>query len=73
MMMRAGPFSSVAPSEISRVEIGAGVDAANVLNKRLYPHFRRLAMSDITQGPRPFAHRLAVDGIVGSAANDGGK
>src|ERR1700735_4532552 len=66
-----GPSSSGAASKISPVEIGTRVDPADPLHKCLDPHFTRLAVSDISQRPRPFADCLAIDFIVTRAANDG--
>jgi hypothetical protein len=55
------------------VEIGTRINSADPLHKCFDPHFRRLAMSDISERPGPFADRLAIDFIVTRAANDGRK
>jgi hypothetical protein len=63
-------YSSAAPTQISRVELGTRIHPAGFLHKGLQPDMGSLAMSDVSQRPRPLADRLAIDFIATRAAND---
>jgi hypothetical protein len=63
-------FSSTIMAEIYRVTLGTGIDPSHFLDKRPQLRPRPLAISGISQRPRPFADRFAIEVSLGRAANN---
>jgi hypothetical protein len=66
-------LSPSASPEVLRVEVGASVDPAFVLDEGLEPHTGFLRARHIPQRPRPLANCLVVGPAIARAANYGGK